>query len=223
MKHLILAVVLLCSSAHAEQKIAAYYVNEEITKIIDIYSKASGQKFVVDSVVRGKISILNNEDIALPEFFNQLSTALALNGFAIVTLDNTMVVRNARSAQRDYLEVSEKVPSLQPQRLYTWIYTPKHVSAAEVQKDLRLLTSSYGEMSAMPGTNQLVVTDWTPNIVRISEMLKTLDRPVTANSKKLAAKGEAALRARAKANPPPELPPSKPAAPHSEPPPSQKK
>lgn len=220
MKHLILAAVLLCSSAYAEQKIAANFVNEEITKIIEAYSKATGQKFVVDSVVRGKASLLNNEEVTAPEFFNQLSVALALNGFAIVTLDNTMVVRPARSVQRDYLEVSEKVPSVQPQRMYTWVYTPKYVAAMDVQKDLRLLTSSYGEMASMPSTNQLVVTDWTPNIVRISEMLKAIDRPVSASSKKLAAQAMANDRVRAKALPP--QPPAKPVVPHSEHPKKEK-
>ena len=36
-----------------------YFKEEEILKIIEIYSKASGQKFVVDPGVRGKVSIFN--------------------------------------------------------------------------------------------------------------------------------------------------------------------
>ncbi len=140
---------------------------------------------MVDSTVRGKISILNQSEISNDEFFNQLSAALAVNGFAIIKQGDLMIVRNARSAQRDYLETSTTVPSIHPTRMYTWIYNPKYMSAQVIAKEIRLLSSSYGELASSPETNQLILTDWTPNIVRIAEMMKQLDRPVSPATKKI--------------------------------------
>jgi type II secretory pathway component GspD/PulD (secretin) len=174
----------ICFAATSE-KMVVNFKDEEITKVIEMYSKASGQKFIVDSTVRGKVTLFNQQPIGLEEAFNDLSTALALNGYAIIKQGDTMVVRSARSAQRDYLEASTVVPSLAPQRLYTWIYTPKYVSAQAIMRDVRVLTSSYGEMSSSGETNQLVITDWTPNIVRVAEILKLIDHPVDANTKKI--------------------------------------
>ena len=183
MKMIAVVTLLLAGSAFAKN--AVNFKNEEITALIEMYSKASGQKFVVDSTVRGKIALLNQSEISNDEFFNQLSAGLAVNGFAIIKQGDIMIVRNARSAQRDFLETSTVVPSIHPTRMYTWIYNPKYMSAQVISKDIRMLSSSYGELASSPETNQLIVTDWTPNIVRIAEMLKQLDRPVSAATKKI--------------------------------------
>ena len=185
MKKLILLSVFVFNFATAAEKIDANFNYEEVTKIIDIYAKASGKKFIVDSTVRGKITILNPGPISVEEFFNQLSAAMAVNGFAILNQEGVMIVKNARSAQRDYIETSTKVPSMHPTRMFTWIHTLKYLSASDVQKDIRILMSSYGEMTALGETNQLLLTDWTPNIVRISEMMKIIDQPVSPATKKL--------------------------------------
>lgn len=150
-------------------------VNEEITKLLQDYSKVSGQRFIIDSTVRGKISILNPSELSLEEAFNQISEALALNGFAIIKNDDVMTVRNARSAQRDNIEVSDTLPKAKPNRMMTWVINLKHASAMDIQRSLRLLTSSYGEISASVSTNQLVISDWSYNLQRVAEIIKRVD------------------------------------------------
>lgn len=171
-----LALTFCFSFAHAAEKVKMYFNNEEIVKIIEIYSKASGQKFIVDPGVRGKASIFLQEPATVEEAFNHLSSALALNGYAISKRGDTMVVKSARNIQRDFTEVSSEVPTITPERMYTWIYTGKAVSVDSINRDLRILPSKDGEMSVNPDTNQLIISDWTSNINRISNLLKEIDR-----------------------------------------------
>jgi general secretion pathway protein D len=173
-------------TAIAEEKMKMNYSNEEITKIIEAYAKASGQKFIVDTTVRGKITILNPSEISLEEAYSQMSSALALNGFAIVKQGNVSVVRNARSAQRDNLQVyTNEVPPAQPDRMVTWIVTLKNVPAGEINRSIRMLTSAYGEMAILEKKNQLIFTDWTSNIQRISEVISKLDVPTDPGALKI--------------------------------------
>ncbi len=172
----VLMVVISFSVAGASEKIKMYFNNEEITKIIEIYSKASGQKFIVDPSVRGKISIFNQEAISTEEVFNQLSSALAINGFGISKQGDVMIVKMARNLQRDLHEVGTERPSLKPERMYTWIYSFKNVAASTVVRDLRILVSSNGEITSNENTNQLLLTDWTSNINRVAEILKEIDK-----------------------------------------------
>lgn len=166
----------------AETKMKLNAVNKDILSLLQEYSKASGQKFIIDSTVRGKITLLNQDDVPLDEAFNQIAEGLALNGFTIIKNENIISVRNARSAQRDNIEVSETVPAAKPQRMATWIVNLKYASAETIQQQLRLLTSSYGEMSAYSNTNQIIISDFTGNLQRISEMIKKID--VSAAAKK---------------------------------------
>lgn len=188
MKHILL-ISLICIQAlsvWADEKINFNYKDAELTKIIEDYSKANGANFIVDSTVRGRVTILNPEAVSQECAYNDLSTALAVNGFAIVHQKDANVVRNARSVQRDLIEVSSEVPTIDPVRMYTWVYTPHYVAAMDVMKDIRILTSSYGEMTSS-STNQIIITDWTTNINRVSEVLKQVDKPVSAATKKLMA------------------------------------
>ncbi len=169
----------------------------DVTTIIEEYSKNSGQKFIIDPGVRGKISIFIQEPVTTEEAFNHLSTALAINGFAISPRGDTMVVRSARNTQRDLIEVGTQLPAIKPEKMYTWVISLKNISADKINRDLRILQSKDGEMSPYPATNQLVITDWTPNLNRISEILKELDKPVDAKTAKFIAqqmKDNAAFR-----------------------------
>lgn len=170
----------MTTSFAAETKIKMYFPKEDILKIIEMYSKATGQKFVIDPSVRGQVSILVQEPVSSEEAFNQLSSALALNGFAISKQDDTMIIQNARSAQRNLIEVNTTLPSLKPQRMATWIYTAKNVPADFLNRELRILTSAYGEMSVNRSTNQIIFTDWTSNLLRISDVLKETDKKMDA-------------------------------------------
>lgn len=152
--------------------------NEEMIKAIDIYSSLSGQKFVIDPSVRGKITILNNENVTIQEAYNQLSLALALNGYAISRQGDLSVIHSARNVQRNFIEVSTEKPSLTPERMYTWIYQPKNVTAEQINKDLRILVSKDGEMSVSTYGNKLIISDWVTNINRIALILSEIDKKV---------------------------------------------
>ena len=181
----IILLVFGLSVARAEEKIKMYFNNEELTKIIEIYSKASGQKFLLDPSVRGRVSIFIQEPVALEEAFNQVSSALAVNGLAISKQGDTMVVKSARNIQRDLIEVSSQRPTLKPERMYTWVYTVKHLPANSINRDLRILTSKDGELAVNEKTNQLLISDWASNLNRIAEILKEVDKPIDPPTAKL--------------------------------------
>lgn len=182
-----LILILAASFANAAENIKMYFNNEELTKIIEIYSKASGQKFVIDPGVRGKISMYIQEPVSTEEAFNQLSTALAINGFAISKQGDTMVVKAARNIQRDLIEVSTELPALRPERMSTWIYTFKNISAEQVMRDMRILSSRDGEMNVFSASNQIYFTDWTSNLNRIAALMKEIDKPVDPTTAKIVA------------------------------------
>ena len=179
--------MLITTTSFAEEKIKMNFLNEEIPKIVEFYSKASGQKFILDATVRGKVTILNPSEVSLDEAFSLISEGLAINGYAVVKNGDVFTVKNARSAQRDNIQVSSEVPTAKPQRMATWVINLKNITANDVQKDLRLLTSSYGELAAVANSNQLVITDWTSNLQRVAELIKQVDKPMDPSVAKLVA------------------------------------
>ena len=182
---LIFALVLQAIAVKAADTIPFTFQNEELSKVIEAYSKASGQKFILDPGVRGRVTILMPEKISVEEAFNQLSSALAVNGFAISKQGDTMVIMTARNIQRNLLEVTTQVPALKPERMVSYIYTPKYLTVDVLNRDLRILPSRDGEMNSFMPKNQLIINDWSSNVNRVAQLLAELDKPNSPETQKL--------------------------------------
>jgi type II secretory pathway component GspD/PulD (secretin) len=178
------------TTVHAGDKTITFnYEHADITKVLKDYAAASGQRFIVDPQVRGQITIINPGPVTVEEAFNQLSTAMATNGIAYVLQDGVMNVKQARQIQRDSIPLVTELPPMRPEKMVTYMITLKHISADEVNKQLRILTSKDGELVPYTPTNTLIVSDWTPNLHRIAEMLGKLDTAeAAANGAKFPAK-----------------------------------
>ena len=173
------------SDVKANTKINFSFNNEEASKVIETYAAAAKQKIIMDANVRGKLIILLPEPVTLSEAFNHLSSALALNGYGFSKQGDVLVLRSARNVQRDLVEVSTTLPAATPDRMVTWLYTPKYLPAESINRDLRILASKDGELSVFVSTNQLIMTDWVSNIYRVAAMLKELDKPVSSVQSKI--------------------------------------
>lgn len=197
-----LMTTLVVATSSAADKVAMAFKDEDISKIIDVYSKAAKQKFVIDSSVRGKTTILLPEPVTIDEAFNQLSSALAVNGYAISTQGDTMIVKPARNIARDLITVtSEQLPALKPERMVTWVYQAKNLSAEQINRELRMLTSKDGEMNITGWSNQIVLTDWISNLHRVEAILRAVDISPTPNIAKIIEKANHEAKRLKKTNP----------------------
>lgn len=177
--------LLFSFSAFAAPESGKFTFNFKGAEVVDVlqqYMKITGQKFVVNESVHGKITILNPHDVTAEEAFGLLSTALAENGIGISEQGDVMVVMNARNIQRDFIPVVTELPPLKPERMVSWVVETHNVDAGEVNKQLRLLTSRDGEEFPF-GKNKLIISDWVSNLYRVRDLMAKLDQPEHATTK----------------------------------------
>lgn len=177
---LLLSLSLLSSGAPTlaatpENTIAMSFKDKEITQIIEAYSKASGEKFIIDPDVRGKMTIISPEKVPAAEALHLVASALAVRGFAIAKQDGFFMIRNARSASKDFLETSSQLGELKPQRLFTWVVQLKNIKAESFEKNLRNLISRDGDFFVDTATNKLILTDFISNLHKIKAVIDIVD------------------------------------------------
>lgn len=165
--------------ASAEDKIKFAFADAELRLIIETYAKASGKKILVDPGVRGKATIYAPDDVSLEEALNLMASALEVNGFSFIERDDLLYICSSRNIQRNLIPLFREEPPLKPTRMATMILDLKHASAENLNKYLRILPSKDGEMTPYEPTNQLIVSDYTPNLIRIYKMIQELDKPET--------------------------------------------
>lgn len=153
------------------------FPNVEISDVVQAISELTGKNFIIDSTVRGKITIMAPSKITVAEAYKAFLSALAINGFTVVPSGGFLKIRNARSAQRDNIDTYSGTYYPNSDQMITKIIHLKHITADSVQKELRLLTSSYGELSIFNQTNTLIISDFGANIDRVMKIINQLDMP----------------------------------------------
>lgn len=151
------------------------YPNADIADVIRAMSELTGKNFIVDPQVRGKITIIAPSRITVAEAYKAFLSALAINGLAIVPGDGFYKIKQARAAQRDNIDTFSGAYYPTADQMITRIIKLKYISADEVNKQLRILTSKDGELVPYTPTNSLIVSDYGANIDRIMKILEELD------------------------------------------------
>ncbi len=154
------------------------YQNAEITDLIKAMGELTGKNFIIDGKVRGKVTIIAPSKITVAEAYKAFLSALAINGFTVVPSGPFLKVRQSRAdANRDSIETYSGDYFPNSDQLITYIMQLKHISAAQVRKDIRILNSKDGEISAYEPTNSLIITDYGSNVERAVKILSRLDTP----------------------------------------------
>jgi general secretion pathway protein D len=151
------------------------YPNADIADVIKAISELTGKNFIVDPGVRGKITIIAPSRITVAEAYKAFLSALAINGLAVVPGDGFYKIKQARAAQRDNIDTFSGPYYPTSDQMITRIIKLKYISADEVNKQLRILTSKDGELVPYTPTNSLIVSDYGANMDRIMKIIEQLD------------------------------------------------
>lgn len=153
------------------------FPNVEITDVIKAISELTGKNFIIDPGVRGKITIVAPSKISVAEAYKAFLSALAINGFTIVPSGAFLKVKSARNAQRDNIDTFSGAYYPNSDQMITRIIHLKHISASQVNRDLRILPSKDGEMNIYEPTNSIIISDYGSNIDRVMKIIGQLDVP----------------------------------------------
>ncbi len=153
------------------------FPNVEITDLIKAIGELTGKNFIIDPGVRGKITISAPSKITVAEAYKAFLSALAINGFTVVPSGSFLKVKSARNAQRDNIDTYSGSYYPNTDQMITRIIHLKHISAAQVNRDLRILPSKDGEMNIYEPTNSIIISDWGSNLDRVMKIINQLDVP----------------------------------------------
>lgn len=153
------------------------FPNVEITDVIKAISELTGKNFIIDPGVRGKVTIIAPSKITVAEAYKAFLSALAINGFTVVPSGSFLKIKTSRNAQRDSIETYSGAYYPNSDQMITRIIHLKHISAAQVNRDLRILTSKDGDIAIYEQTNSIILSDYGSNIDRVTKILSQLDVP----------------------------------------------
>jgi general secretion pathway protein D len=152
-------------------------LNADVMSVVETISKLTGKAFVISDNVKGKINIIANDELTRSELYAAFLAALDSTGLTVIPYGRyDKIVRRSdmRFSTTPYVN-KQGIPPID--MFVTTVYRLKHVKVSEILGMIKGLKTTQGEVSAIPSTNALLITDNANNQRKIREIIEDLDKP----------------------------------------------
>jgi general secretion pathway protein D len=162
--------------------------NADVEAVISTVARATNRTIVVDPKVRGKISLNSSQALTPDQAIDSLSTALRMNGFALVNTAGGYRVVTEADAKLQSSQTYTSTTGVTGDQIITRVFQLNFESAANVVAIIRPLVSPNNTINALPGNNSILVTDYASNIGRIEKIIQSVDNPTSTKVETIALK-----------------------------------
>ena len=161
--------------ASRREPVTLNFVNAEIEAVARTLATLSGANVVVDPRVKGTMSLSSNVPVPPAQALRLFAAQLRTQGFALVESAGLYTVVPEAEAKLQTSTVSAgAVPSGSGQ-IVTQIFKLNHENVNNLVPVLRPLISPNNTINVNPGTNALVITDYSDNLQRLGRIIAALD------------------------------------------------
>ena len=172
-----LAAMLVATSLQAQHVLNVR--DADIRAFVQDAARVTGQTFIVDSRVQGKVSVVTDRSLSRSEYFEVFLSTLRANGlFAIPLRGGGYRIQQAEGAATQPTRVGSKTAL--GSQFVTEVFRLKSIDASSAVETLRPLVSREGSLTANRNANSLVVADYADNIRRIRDLVVQIDRDSAA-------------------------------------------
>jgi len=160
---------------HAQEKGSLNFVDADIKSVIAAVGEYTSTTFIVDPRVKGTLSLVSENPLNKSQAFKLLASVLRLRGYSIVSGPgySKVVPESDAKLQATPLQTN----SIRGDQIATQIFRLNYESANNLVAVLRPLISPNNTISANPGSNSLVITDYADNLLRLGKIISALDGP----------------------------------------------
>ena len=168
--------------------------NADVEAVIATVARATNRSIVVDPKVRGKISLNSSQALTADQAIDSLSTALRMNGFALVNTAGGYRVVTEADAKLQSSQTYTARTGVTGDQIITRVFQLNFESAANVVAIIRPLVSPNNTINALPGNNSILVTDYASNIERIEKIIQSVDNPSSSKVETISLKNAQAIK-----------------------------
>ena len=146
----------------------------DLTAFINEVADITGKNFAVDPRVRGNVTVISNKPLNKSEVYDLFLGVLNVNGVVAIPSGNTIKIvpdSNVKSSGIPY-DARNRASGDQIVTRVIWL---ENTNANDLIPALRPLMPQFAHLSAVAGTNALIVSDRASNIYQLETIIRNLD------------------------------------------------
>jgi general secretion pathway protein D len=152
--------------------------NAPLEMVLNYLSDAAGFIIVLDTQVRGTVSVISGTPMTRDEAVDLLNSVLNKNGLAAIRDGRTLTIVDKNDAKTRDIPVkvsAEPADIPKNDEIVTQIIPIRFVEADQLVKDLSSFVSPQATIVANEAGNSIVITDTQANIRHLAEIIKAVD------------------------------------------------
>jgi general secretion pathway protein D len=161
-----------------KELITVNFHDTDLRVVIEFISELTGKNFIVDSKVKGRVTVISPTKIAIEEAYRMFESILEVEGYTTVLADRFIKIipaRKAKSRGIDTITDREK-GVLRGEQFVTRIVHLNYIDANSVTPVIRpLISRRESSLVPYPHTNDIILTDTIPTIRKVLNILRELD------------------------------------------------
>ncbi|WP_420472896.1 type II secretion system secretin GspD [Noviherbaspirillum sp. ST9] len=182
------AAVLLCAIAGtptaytqdpASNQATLNFVGADIESVVKAVGHYTRNTFIIDPRVKGTINLVSEKPVTKAQAMQMLTSALRLQGFAVVRADGFLKV--VPEADAKLQAGPTQAGDVRGDQIATQIFRLNYESANNLVQVLRPLISPNNTINVNPGNNSIVITDYADNLKRLGRIIAALDSPAVGD------------------------------------------
>ena len=142
--------------------------------VLNYLSDAAGFIIVLDTPVRGSVSVISSQPVTKDEAVDLLNSVLNKNGYAAIRDGRTLTIVDKNDAKTRNIPVKvDNNPKNIPNNdeIVTQIIPIRFVEARQLVSDLQSFVSPQATVVANEAGNSIVITDTQANIRHLAEII----------------------------------------------------
>jgi len=159
----------LIIEAMAEERVRINFRDADIRSVIESVAEITGESFVLDPRVKGKVTIIAPEAIDSSLLYQAILSAIQVQGF--------QAIRDGAVTRIVPFNQSFSFAGGGKNTLVTEILKVRYVQAATLIPVLKPMMSNGARLQAYSQSNYLVVSDIRANVERLKSLLQEMDDP----------------------------------------------
>ncbi len=173
---LALAIAALALARPAFADITLNLKDAEISTLIATVSEVTGRNFIVDSRVKGKVTVISSSPMNEAGLYETFLAVLQVNGFAAIPAGDTIKIVPETNARQDGGSVTSNGKRLPMDEVVTHVYQLQNINASQLVPILRPMVPQWGHLAAYQANNTLIISDRAANVARLGQLIAQMDQ-----------------------------------------------
>ncbi|OTG69016.1 type II secretion system protein GspD [Acinetobacter sp. ANC 4169] len=166
-------IAMVSTSTHAQ----TWKINlrdADLTAFINEVADITGKNFAVDPRVRGNVTVISNKPLNKAEVYDLFLGVLNVNGVVAIPSGNTIKLVPDSNVKSSGVPFDSKHRATGDQ-IVTRVIWLENTNPNDLIPAIRPLMPQFAHLSAVAGTNALIVSDRASNIAQLETIIRNLD------------------------------------------------